>query len=132
MKNIKGSCLCGAVEFYVRDNFQYAGYCHCTQCTKFSGTIAVGGILCSDFSLTKGADDIIKFKRSESTTACFCGVCGTNMYGEKQGTEFIHIRYGNLNDTPQLLPQAHMFVGSKADWYEINDSLPQFEGFPIS
>ena len=42
----------------------------------------------------------------------------------------MHVRYGALLDTPSLKPQAHMYVGSKSDWYEINDDLPQFDEAP--
>jgi hypothetical protein len=28
MKEIRGSCLCGAVEYAVEDDFKYAVYCH--------------------------------------------------------------------------------------------------------
>jgi hypothetical protein len=31
-----------------------------------------------------------------------------------------------LVDDPTIRPTAHMFVGSKAPWYEITDNLPQY------
>jgi hypothetical protein len=37
---------------------------------------------------------------------------------------------GTLNDAPSMKPSMHIFVGSKAPWYDILDDLPQFEGFP--
>jgi hypothetical protein len=37
---------------------------------------------------------------------------------------------GSLDDDPGLRPQAHIFVGSKAIWYEIADDLPQFAEYP--
>jgi hypothetical protein len=34
-------------------------------------------------------------------------------------------------DTPlPPLPAVHLYVGSKAPWYEITDSWPQFEELP--
>ncbi|MFL0796893.1 MAG: GFA family protein [Cellvibrionaceae bacterium] len=132
MKTLTGSCLCGAVEFEAKDNFIYAGYCHCTRCRKASGAAgtAVGALPKSDFRLTKGEDSLTKHNRSETTTGCFCKDCGSRLYGEKPGADFIHIRYGSLDNSPSLYPQAHIFVASKADWYEINDDLPQFSGPP--
>ncbi|HTX46679.1 MAG TPA: hypothetical protein VMD48_10385 [Solirubrobacteraceae bacterium] len=38
--------------------------------------------------------------------------------------------YGSLIDEPDLKPTAHMFVGSKASWYEILDGLPQHDEYP--
>jgi hypothetical protein len=36
---------------------------------------------------------------------------------------------GSLIDTPSIRPTAHIFVGSKAPWFEITDGLPQFEEY---
>ena len=39
----------------------------------------------------------------------------------------IHVALGSLVDEPSVTPTAHIFVGSKAPWYEILDDLPQHE-----
>jgi len=36
---------------------------------------------------------------------------------------------GTLDDDPGLRRQAHIFVGSKAPWYEITDELPRYEEY---
>lgn len=134
MKTIGASCLCGSVEFYVHDKFIYAGYCHCSKCRKSSGAsgTAIGGLHKDDLVFTKGEGYIKRFNRSEQSISCFCGDCGSTLYGEKPATDLVHVRYGALNGSPELLPQAHMHVASKAVWYEITDSLPQFSEFPPS
>jgi len=37
-----------------------------------------------------------------------------------------------LLDTPSIRPTAHIYVGSKAAWYEIADDLPQHALLPYS
>jgi hypothetical protein len=37
---------------------------------------------------------------------------------------------GTLDDDPGVRPVCHVFVGSKAPWYEIGDDLPQYQDFP--
>jgi len=37
---------------------------------------------------------------------------------------------GTLDDDPRIRPTFHVFVGSKAPWFEITDQLPQFDTFP--
>jgi hypothetical protein len=32
-------------------------------------------------------------------------------------------------DAPGIEPSGHIFVGSKAPWFEIADDLPQFEEY---
>jgi len=34
---------------------------------------------------------------------------------------------GSLDDDPGIRPTAHIFVGSKAPWFEIADDLPQYK-----
>jgi len=42
----------------------------------------------------------------------------------------VHVAMGTLVDDPAVRPTMHIFVGSKAGWYEITDDLPQHHGLP--
>jgi hypothetical protein len=44
--------------------------------------------------------------------------------------EYVVIPAGSLDDDPGMRPEMHIFVGSKADWHEITDDLPQHEAYP--
>jgi hypothetical protein len=35
-----------------------------------------------------------------------------------------------VDGDPGVRPGEHIFVGSKAPWYEIVDALPQYEAWP--
>ena len=37
---------------------------------------------------------------------------------------------GSIDGDPGIRTSVHIFVGSKAPWYEITDVLPQFDRFP--
>jgi hypothetical protein len=37
---------------------------------------------------------------------------------------------GAIDSPLPSLPAVHLYVGSKAPWYEITDSWPQFEELP--
>ena len=129
---LTGGCLCGAVEYEIPDALLYAGYCHCSECRRFSGSpfSAFGGIAKADFRLLKGAESIKHYAKNANTTLGFCGICGSSLYAAKTQREMINLRLGTLRDVPSLAPQAHAFVASKAPWYEIRDDLVQFEGAP--
>jgi hypothetical protein len=47
----------------------------------------------------------------------------------RQGT-YVHVAMGALRDEPSIAPSMHIFVGSKAGWYDITDDLPQHSGLP--
>ena len=129
MKEIHGRCLCGAVEYAVPDDFRYAGYCHCSDCRRFSGSAfsAFGGVPRSSFRVLKGQDSIAHYRKSENTVLGFCRTCGSSLYADKPGRDMIHLRLGTLDEAPALQPQTHSYVGSKAPWFEIRDELPQFQ-----
>ena len=132
MQKLRGSCLCGAIQYEIPDRLLYAAYCHCSECRRFSGSAfsALGGIEKDQLQIKSGKDQIKFFQKTEASNMAFCGVCGSSMFTEKPLKGLVHLRLGTLIDNPSLTPQAHVLVGSKAPWFEITDNLPQFEGLP--
>ena len=43
---------------------------------------------------------------------------------------YVHVALGSLVDDAGIRPTEHIFVGSKAPWFEITDDLPQFDEYP--
>ena len=135
MTTITGSCLCAGVTFEVDLPFLRAGHCHCTWCRKHSGTFGCtqGRVLRNQFRLTTGADLVECYRpgNGDGASKAFCKTCGSSLFGGTwpEGEE-VSIRLGSLNGDPEIKPQWHTFVGSRAPWDEITDDLPQFEAGP--
>ena len=55
------------------------------------------------------------------------GVCGSLLFSVVRDGAFVHVAMGSLVDAPSIRPTEHIFVGSKAPWFEITDDLPQFQ-----
>lgn len=125
----KGSCCCGSVSYEVRGAFAYAGYCHCEQCRKSSGSAfnAFAGARAEHFVLTAGAEAVREFAKGKDSLLGFCSNCGSNLFVRRPSLGFVHVRLGTLDDDPGLRPMAHVFVAEKAPWHAITDALPQFE-----
>ena len=81
--------------------------------------------------VTKGADSLIVVGDAHGHHARRCGNCYSLVYWTGYEGK-IRVPYGSLIDEPALKPTAHMFVGSKAPWYEILDDLPQHDEYPWS
>jgi len=128
-RNLKGSCLCGAVTYTVADEFNYALICHCSQCRRATGSAfkPFGGIERAKLKVTSGK---LKIYGDVMTHDAHCRVCGSLLYSIVREGTTAHVTYGTLIDAPTLEPTAHIFVGSKAPWYTIRDKLPQHEEFP--
>jgi len=123
-----GKCTCGAVQFMVEDQFLYAGYCHCSGCQRATGSAfsAFGGIQEEKLQITNGEGSISIFAKNRDNIVSFCKGCGSVLFAVVRNGEFVHVPLGTLVDDPSIRPMFHIFVGSKAPWYEITDTLPQF------
>ena len=126
---IRGSCLCGRVRYQIEGAISYASHCHCSQCRKGHGAAFASYAVLPSVALTftAGAGEIRTYRASATATRTFCGHCGSNLEWRGSGTpERVGIALGTLDEDPGIRPRQHIFVGSKAPWYEIMDDLPQF------
>ena len=62
---------------------------------------------------------------------CHCSNCrrASSVLGRPR-RRIAHVTLGTLVDEPTIRPTAHIFVGSKATWYTITDTLPQHDELP--
>jgi len=127
---VTGSCLCGSVRFSVDPAPTAVYFCHCGQCRKAQGTAFASSVpvLKSAFTLYEGAEFLRSYRATPSKARWFCGRCGAPLYSEVDGSDTLRLRAGALDDSSMLVPAAHIFVAGKANWYTINDDLPQFPG----
>jgi hypothetical protein len=129
--SVPGSCLCGGVTFEVELPFRRANHCHCSRCRKHSGTFGLtqGRVPRAQFRLVSGDELIRVFTPEGGKVKAFCSRCGSSLFGgDWPGGEEISVRLGSLDDDPQIRPQYHTFVGSRAPWDELpDDGLPRYE-----
>lgn len=130
VRKLSGKCLCGAVEYQVDDAFSYALNCHCSQCRRATGAAfkPFAGIELEKLTVTKGQADTRTFGDGAGHDV-HCGFCGSLLYSVVRDGAYAHVTLGTLVDAPSLRPTAHIFVGSKAPWFEITDDLPQYDAF---
>ena len=126
---LTGRCMCGAVEYEVADAFLYAANCHCSRCRAMTGSAfkPFAGIGREEVRITKGEGHLFTFG-SKGNHDVRCAICGSFLYSDLGDSGRVHISMGSLVDAPSIRPTEHIFVGSKAPWFEITDGLPQFEG----
>ena len=125
---LAGACECGAVRYAVADEFKYAANCHCSRCRAATGSAfkAFAGIEREKLEVTQGADALLVFgEPDENHTRC--AKCGSFLYSVVRDGGWVHVAMGSLVDAPSIRPSEHIYVGSKAPWFEITDDLPQNE-----
>ena len=130
---LHGGCLCGGVRYEISGNLGQAENCHCSMCRKNSGSafIPAAQVASKDFKWTKGENLLASYASSPGAKRMFCKNCGSPLAGSNEAMkEILFLYMGSLDEDPGVRPEVHIFVGSKAPWFEITDKLPQFKEFP--
>lgn len=126
----KGSCLCGAVQFEARNINTQLGHCHCSDCRKFHGAAfsTFAEVAIKDFRWLTGEDLLSTFEATNASQRQFCRQCGSSMTfcSKKAKGKSIEFALALLDEEMEVNPDAHIFVGSKVNWLEVKDGLPQY------
>jgi hypothetical protein len=101
--------------------------CHCSRCRAATGSAfkAMAGIEREKLELADAAELLVVGDDELNDTRC--AACGSLLFSVVRDGEYVHVALGSLVDDPGIRPTHHIFVGSKAPWFEITDDLPQFE-----
>jgi hypothetical protein len=133
MGRVTGSCLCGDVAWEGEGPLVWLHHCHCGRCRKSHGTpfASFGAVPESSFRRLRGDDAIVRFESRPGFFRPFCGRCGSAVPDEAApGLGLVFMPAGCLDGDPGSRPESHIFVASKAPWYEIPDALPRFDAYP--
>jgi hypothetical protein len=127
-----GGCLCGRVRFEITGTIREIVYCHCSQCRKVQGSAFAtnGNVDAGDFHLVKGEHELTAYESSPGQTKYFCRHCGSPILSRTESVkDKVRVRLGTIETDIAERPVAHIFVASKANWEEIESSLPQYDEF---
>jgi hypothetical protein len=129
----RGSCLCGSARYEITGPIRAAEYCHCSMCRKAhgSGCSANAQVAAVDFHWIAGRQLVEEFASSPQRRKCFCSRCGSQLLIRRiDDPSTLVITLGTLDGDPGVRPSRHVFVDSKAPWYELTDDLPRFRIYP--
>jgi hypothetical protein len=129
-RTLAGKCRCGAVRYEVADTFVYAANCHCSECRAATGSAfkSFAGIQREKLAITDGLESLAVFGE-ENLNDTRCAACGSFLFSVVRDGAWVHVAMGSLVDAPTIRPTQHIFVGSKAAWFEITDDLPHFDEY---
>jgi hypothetical protein len=131
---VAGSCLCGAVAFSATEVPRRVVNCHCSLCRRsraaaFSSTLLVAR---DTFRWNRGQTQVRSYAlptpRRYGTD--FCADCGSPAPSAPSASPTVMLPAGAIDTPLPPLPAVHLYVGSKAPWFEITDSWPQFAERP--
>lgn len=120
---LRGSCLCGAVTYTAQGEAGAPAACHCTQCRKVSGHVWASSYV--DHDKLKIVGEVRWYQSSARAERGFCPTCGSNLFWRHAVDPFTCFSMGSVDGESGLALRGHLHAGTKGDYYEIADGLPQ-------
>ena len=131
---LRGSCLCSNVAYEVTGPIEVVHNCHCSRCRKARAAAHTtnGFTAMENVRYTRGGDTIRTYRLpgARHFTQVFCPTCGSGLPRLDPGRGVAVIPFGSLDDDPGRGADDHIFVASRAPWYEIADDLPRHDEAP--
>ncbi len=131
---VRGRCLCGDVAFELAGLPKVVQNCHCSRCRKARSAAHATNAFFRRDQLTwlRGEGQVESFAMpgAKRFGQAFCGRCGSALPRAAPAADYVTVPCGSLDDPPGKPPRGHIFMGSKAPWYEVTDALPRWEELP--
>lgn len=121
-----GSCLCGAVSFYVDLPAKWVAHCHCSRCQRAHGAAFVTWV-------GFGASNVTVFNQKQAlswycdveASRGFCGNCGSPMFFKSSRYPGeLHVARALFHEQLAQQPQVHVFFSSHVSWATLAGELP--------
>jgi hypothetical protein len=126
---LSGSCLCGGVKYEVNGGLSDVYNCHCSMCRKLHAAAfrTCAKVQAIDWRTIQGQELLKNYESSPGEFKVFCSNCGSSIHTKFNAMPEVYaLPLGTLDNDPGVRASRHVFVGSKAPWFEITDGLPQF------
>ena len=124
-----GTCFCGAVEITVTGEPVGMGYCHCSSCRSWSAGPVNAFTLWppAAVKVTKGADKVGTYHKTENSYRKWCTVCGGHLMTD-------HPPFGLIDVYAATVPSVAFKPGVHVNYQEtvlpMKDGLPKQRDFP--
>lgn len=129
---IQGGCLCGAIRYRIEGPLRQAEHCHCYMCRRFHGAAfsTYADFDPGQFHWLQGEEQLGIYEPNPGKGWAFCKTCGSSLGLPGSDGRLVGIALGTVEGDPGIRPSEHIFVGSKAPWFDITDALPQYTERP--
>jgi len=129
---VTGGCQCGEVKFQYSGEPKMTMNCHCSRCRKVKGAAHATNtfVPVDQLEWLQGEHNIVNYDHepAERFGNAFCKSCGSSLPRAKG--PMYNVPVGSLDQAPGIDPKGHIFMGSKAPWFEVTDDLSQWDEMP--
>lgn len=127
---MKGSCLCGSVQFDVT-GVKKLYQCHCSLCRKQGGSASSTGAVVplENVQWIKGKENIRSWVKETGFRSDFCATCGSLVPNPLRGLNYYWVPAGTLEDGAFEIV-ANIYLDSKASWGVVAPTGERFATAP--
>ena len=130
-----GGCACGAIRYSAEGEPLFSMNCHCRDCQRETGSAytPVLGVPGATFKVIQGTPKYFDLTADSghTTRRCFCGDCGSPLFGRPGvGGDIVTIRVGSLDDPSVFRPTLDIYTSSAQPWDCMNPTLPKSPKLP--
>jgi hypothetical protein len=124
-----GSCFCGAVQLEVTGEPAGMGYCHCGDCRSWAAAPVNAFSLWKpdQVKVTKGAERIGTFHKTERSYRKFCTTCGGHLMTEHPQWNLIDVYAATI---PDFKHQAGVHVHYQESVMPMHDGVAKMKDLP--
>ena len=128
-RTYKGSCFCGAVEIEVTGEPAGMGYCHCGDCRSWAAAPVNAFSLWKPEAVrvTKGADNIGVYHKTERSYRKFCKTCGGHLLTDHPHWKLVDV-YASV--IPEFRHQAGVHVHYQESVLPMRDGIAKMKDLP--
>jgi hypothetical protein len=129
MATYSGTCFCGAVEISVTGDPAAVGYCHCSSCRSWSaGPVNAFSLWKPEaVTITKGAENVGSYKKTEKSIRKWCTTCGGHLLTEHPLWELTDV-YAAIIPAMPFKPALHVNYQERV--LRLPDGLPKQKDVP--
>lgn len=116
MAEVKGSCMCGAVEFTAVPVHAQMHACHCDMCRKWSGGVYLG-VDCGNSVKIKDGAPLKFFTSSEWGERGFCADCGSSLFWRLRDSLKTFAALSALENASDYAFATELYIDAKPHTY---------------
>jgi hypothetical protein len=128
-KTYEAGCFCGAVALTVTGKPAGMGYCHCGSCREWSAGPVNAFTLWPEqaVTVTKGADKLGTFNRTDRSARKWCTACGGHVLTVHPAWKLVDVYAAVIKDFP-FEPGVHVHYQETV--LNMRDGLPKMKDLP--
>jgi gamma-glutamylcyclotransferase (GGCT)/AIG2-like uncharacterized protein YtfP len=115
---MRGTCLCGAIEYEADQLDSPIEHCSCRTCRKaHAAAFNSAAAVCHEhFRWIRGQELLRGYASSPGKNRWFCSRCGSHLVAQVEGREYLILRVATLDDDPGQSPAMQIWASHEVPW----------------